>query len=62
LLAWLRLLALDGPLARAEPKALRYKIPHAAARITRGARRRRLKIQGHLALGRRHRLRVGTNR
>jgi hypothetical protein len=44
LLAWLRLLALDGPLARAEPKALRYKILHAAARITRGARRRRLKI------------------
>ena len=45
LLAWLRLLALDGPLARAEPKTLRYKILHAAARITRGARKRRLKIQ-----------------
>ncbi|HEX9515337.1 MAG TPA: IS1380 family transposase, partial [Streptosporangiaceae bacterium] len=45
LLAWLRLLALDGPLARAEPKTLRYKILHAAARITRGARRRQLKIQ-----------------
>ena len=45
LLAWLRLLALDGDLARAEPKTLRYKILHAAARITRGARRRRLKIQ-----------------
>jgi hypothetical protein len=45
LLAWLRLLALDGALARAEPKALRYKILHAAARITRGARCRRLKIQ-----------------
>jgi len=25
LLAWLRLLALDGDLARAEPKTLRYK-------------------------------------
>jgi hypothetical protein len=45
LLAWLRLLALDGSLARAEPKTLRYKILHAAARITRGARRRQLKIQ-----------------
>jgi len=45
LLAWLRLLALDGALARAEPKTLRYRILHAAARITRGARRRQLKIQ-----------------
>jgi hypothetical protein len=45
LLAWLRLLALDGSLARAEPKTLRYKILHAAARITRGARRRQLRIQ-----------------
>jgi hypothetical protein len=42
---WLRLLALDGDLARAEPKTLRYKILHAAARITRGARRRQLRIQ-----------------
>ncbi len=45
LLARLRLLALDGMLARAEPKTLRCKILHAAARITRGARRRQLKIQ-----------------
>ena len=45
LLAWLRLLALDGSLARAEPKTLRYKILHAAARLTRGARRRQLRIQ-----------------
>jgi Transposase DDE domain group 1 len=45
LLAWLRLLALDGALTRAEPKTLRYKILHAAARITRGARRRQLRIQ-----------------
>jgi hypothetical protein len=44
LLAWLRLLALDGHLARAEPKTLRYRILHAAARLTRGGRRRRLKI------------------
>jgi len=44
LLAWLRLLALDGDLARAEPKTLRYKILHAAAKLTRGGRRRRLRI------------------
>jgi len=45
LLAWLRLLALDGKLARAEPKTLRYRILHAAARMTRGSRQRRLRIQ-----------------
>jgi Transposase DDE domain group 1 len=45
LLAWLRLLALDGALAKAEPKTLRYRILHAAARLTRGGRRRRLRIQ-----------------
>jgi hypothetical protein len=44
LLAWLRLLALDGDLARAEPKTLRYKILHAAARLARHGRRRRLRI------------------
>jgi hypothetical protein len=45
LLAWLKLLALDGNLAKAEPKTLRYHILHAAARLTRGSRRRRLHIQ-----------------
>jgi hypothetical protein len=45
LLAWLKLLALDSALARAEPKTLRYRILHAAARITRGGRQRRLRIQ-----------------
>jgi hypothetical protein len=44
LLAWLKLLALDGTLARAEPKTLRYRILHAAARLTRGGRQRRLNI------------------
>jgi hypothetical protein len=44
LLAWLRLLALDGLLAKAEPKTLRYRILHAAARLTRSGRRRYLKI------------------
>ena len=45
LLAWLKLLALDGDLTRAEPKTLRYRVLHAAARLVRGGRRRRLKIQ-----------------
>jgi hypothetical protein len=44
LLAWLKLLALDGSLARAEPKTLRYRILHAAGRLARGGRRRQLKI------------------
>ena len=44
LLAWLKLLALDGDLAKAEPKTLRYKVLHAAARLVRGGRRRRWKI------------------
>jgi hypothetical protein len=44
LLAWLRLLALDGDLARAEPKTLRYRVLHAAARLVRGGRRRRWKF------------------
>jgi Transposase DDE domain group 1 len=44
LLAWLKLLALDGPLAKAEPKTLRYRILHTAARLTRSGRRRHLKI------------------
>lgn len=44
LLAWLRLLALEGELARAEPKTLRYKILHTAARLTHSGRRHRLKI------------------
>ena len=45
LLAWLKLLALDGDLAKAEPKMLRYRVLHAAARLVRGGRKRRLKIQ-----------------
>ena len=44
LLAWLRHLALDGDHARAEPKTLRYRILHAAGRLARSGRRRRLKI------------------
>lgn len=44
LIAWLRLLALTGDLANAEPKALRYRILHVPARLTRSARRRRLRL------------------
>ncbi len=44
LLAWLKLLGLDGDLARAEPKTLRYRILHTAARLVRGGRRRIVKI------------------
>jgi hypothetical protein len=58
LLSWLRLITLDGGLSRAEPKTLRYRILHAAGKLVRGGRRRRLKIPADLALGRRHRHRV----
>ncbi|MGH3989767.1 MAG: IS1380 family transposase [Pseudonocardiaceae bacterium] len=44
LLAWLKLLTLDGDLAKAEPKTLRYRVLHAAARLVRGGRRRRWKF------------------
>ena len=44
LLAWLRHLALDGDLAKAEPKKLCYRLLHIAARLARSGRRRRLKI------------------
>jgi hypothetical protein len=44
LVAWLRLLALTGALATAEPKALRYRLLHVPARLTRSARRRHLRI------------------
>jgi hypothetical protein len=33
LLAWLQLLALDGDLAKAEPKTLRYRVLHTAVRL-----------------------------
>jgi Transposase DDE domain group 1 len=45
LLAWTQHLLLDGPLARVEPKTLRYRLLHTAARITRGQRRVRVRIQ-----------------
>jgi hypothetical protein len=39
LIAWTQMLLLDGDLARAEPKRLRYRLLHVAARLTRSARR-----------------------
>jgi Transposase DDE domain group 1 len=47
LLAWTQTTLLDGELARCEPKALRYRLLHVAARITRGQRRLRLRIAEH---------------
>ena len=44
LIAWLQTLALDGELAKAEPKRLRYRLLHTAARLVHGQRRRRLRI------------------
>lgn len=44
LLAWMRVLLLDGELAAVEPKRLRYRLLHVAARLTRGGRRLRLRI------------------
>lgn len=44
LLAWTRHLLLDGPLAFAEPKKLRYRLLHVAAKITGTARTTTLSI------------------
>lgn len=44
LLAWTQTLLLDGDLATAEPKRLRYRLLHVTARLTRTARRTRLAI------------------
>uniref|UniRef100_A0AAU2V2Z7 Transposase n=1 Tax=Streptomyces sp. NBC_00003 TaxID=2903608 RepID=A0AAU2V2Z7_9ACTN len=44
LLAWMRVLLLEGDLATAEPKKLRHRLLHVAARLTRGGRRLHLRI------------------
>jgi hypothetical protein len=44
LTAWLRLLALPETLKTCEPKALRYRLLYVPARLTRGARKRRLRL------------------
>jgi Transposase DDE domain group 1 len=45
LTCWTQALLLDGALAVAEPKTLRYRLWHVAARIVRHARRRILRLQ-----------------
>lgn len=47
LLTWLRFICLDGDLARAEPKTLRYRLLHTAGRIIRKARRVILRLPEH---------------
>jgi len=37
-MAWVQHLLLDGNLAKAEPKTLRYRLLHVAARLTQGQR------------------------
>jgi hypothetical protein len=44
LLSWSQSLLLEGDLARAEPKRLRYRLLHVAGRITRSGRRIRLHL------------------
>ena len=44
LLVWTQLSCLDGDLAHAEPKRLRYCLLHAAGTITRSGRRTRLRL------------------
>ena len=46
LLAWARALALEGELAACEPKRLRYRLLHTAARLAFSGRRARLRLQG----------------
>ena len=47
LTAWLRLLGLTGDLAAAEPKTLRFQMLHVPAQLSRGDRRRRLRLPRH---------------
>jgi hypothetical protein len=45
LLCWMKLLCLDGELAKAEPKRLRHRLLHVAGRLVRHGRRTRLRLQ-----------------
>jgi len=46
LLCWAKSLLLTGELARSEPKRLRYRLLHVAARLAFSGRRARLRLQG----------------
>jgi Transposase DDE domain group 1 len=45
LIIWTQTLLLDGELAKAEPKRLRYRLLHAAARLAFHGRRAKLRLQ-----------------
>ena len=45
LIVWTQALALDGELAKAEPKRLRYRLLHVAARLAFSGRRAKLHLQ-----------------
>ncbi|GAA1617557.1 hypothetical protein GCM10009744_00100 [Kribbella alba] len=47
LIAWAQTTLLTGDLAKAEPKTLRYRLLHVAARITRGQRKLFVRITDH---------------
>ena len=47
LMAWMKSLCLEGDLAKAEPKRLRYTLLHTAARVVKGARSVTVRIQEH---------------
>ena len=58
LLCWTQRLLLEGELARAEPKRLRYRLLHVAARLAFSGRRARLRLQASWPWGDRPRRRV----
>src|SRR3974377_2081424 len=62
LLAWFKLLALDGDLAKAEPKTLRYRVLHTAPRLVRGGAAPPPKNPGDLAVVRCDHRRVAAYR
>ena len=45
LIVWTQALVLDGELAKAEPKRLRYRLLHVAGRLAFSARRAKLHLQ-----------------
>ncbi len=45
LISWSQTLLLDGALAKAEPKRLRYRLLHTAARLAFHGRRAQLRLQ-----------------
>ena len=54
LIVWTQALVLDGELAKAEPKRLRYRLFHVAGRLAFSARRARLHLQDTCPVARGH--------